>query len=263
MAVTATLLGVVGVVASATSWSDLVEGYLLAQSVAAVSTAAVGAVILVHLPGHGVGRLFLAIGLLAGISGLASGLAARLSSIGVRGPALSAVAWPAGWLWLPAFLALLMVVLLFPDGRLASPRWRVLCWPMVASAVIATIAAALVRELTAGIAAGAENPIAVAALPDDLLIVILQVATVVVMVGGSVGMVALAVRLVRARGTRRRQLAWFFVAIGLVIAGYASTSPLLATLAVVALPIGLGIAMLRHGLSTAIGSSARPSSTRC
>jgi hypothetical protein len=55
------------------------------------------------------------------------------------GPLHGAALW-AGWFdnisWLPGVVLLTPLVLLFPDGRLAGPRWR---WPIVISAALAVV----------------------------------------------------------------------------------------------------------------------------
>jgi len=78
VAVSCSLLGIVMLVASDLGWSELASSNLLPQSVAAVSTAVTGTVILQRLPGHAVGRLFLLVGVLAGIDLLAYGLTAQM-----------------------------------------------------------------------------------------------------------------------------------------------------------------------------------------
>lgn len=179
VAVAATVLGPVLMVASGVTWHELIEGNAVAQGVAAASLATVGAVVLQRLPGHMLGRLFLGIGLAEAVGQLAGGIAARLSAGGARGLPLSVTAWLSGWIWLPGLLVLLsLVVLLFPDGR-AARQWRPVVGLAVVATLAATIAAALVRELTSGVAAGAENPAAVAALPDDVLYVVVFVGMAV------------------------------------------------------------------------------------
>lgn len=90
----------------------------------------VGALLLVRLPRHPIGPLFLASGLCAAGQELAEAIVAdaqRHHQLG--GVAVHAAAWLQAWLWLPALvLPLVFVTLLFPDGRPASPRWRVVVW---------------------------------------------------------------------------------------------------------------------------------------
>ncbi len=53
------------------------------------------------------------------------------------------LAWALTTLWHPAFMLLVLVMLLFPHGRLPSPRWRPLAWLVVAGYTALAVAAAL------------------------------------------------------------------------------------------------------------------------
>jgi hypothetical protein len=90
----------------------------------------VGALIVAHRPGNLVGWIFSAIGLLAVTGALAEEYAyyAFVTRPGVL-PGAIVAAWYAGWHWyLTISLTLVFTALLFPTGRLPSPRWRPLAW---------------------------------------------------------------------------------------------------------------------------------------
>jgi two-component system, NarL family, sensor kinase len=89
-------------------------------------------------PGHGLAPLFLGAGVASALHVAAISLAdARLVAAGVGTQAYvefvpaalpldaSVPFWFSAWLWLlPAGTAVTLLLLLFPDGRLPSPRWR-------------------------------------------------------------------------------------------------------------------------------------------
>jgi hypothetical protein len=116
-------------------------GFLAALLVAFTAFMVVGAVIVAHRPGNAIGWIFAAIGLLAGTGTLALeyaiyGYITRPGSL----PGAILAAWYTWW-WEP-MLILVFTPLLFPTGRLLSPRWRPI-------AVLAAVAVASVAVLNA------------------------------------------------------------------------------------------------------------------
>ena len=87
-----------------------------------VGYAVVGALVAARQPGNAVGWLLLTFPLVMALSAMS----ARPYVIHTRSnPGYVAVAWVAGWLfnvWLALVVAFLPLI--FPDGRLLSPRWR-------------------------------------------------------------------------------------------------------------------------------------------
>jgi hypothetical protein len=57
-------------------------------------------------------------------------------------PAAEAAAWIYSWVWVPALGFIVFLPLLFPNGRLPSPRWRPFAWLSVLLAGAGTIMAA-------------------------------------------------------------------------------------------------------------------------
>src|SRR4029450_11314836 len=56
------------------------------------------------------------------------------------------VAWMATWLFVPALVAGMLLLLLYPTGRLVSRRWLPVAWAVVVSGVLAVPAVALAPE---------------------------------------------------------------------------------------------------------------------
>jgi hypothetical protein len=89
----------------------------------------VGALVASRHPRNTIGWLFCAIGLAVGFNGLAGGYAEYwlVSGRGSRSLGETA-AWFGTWAWTAQLVALTFLLLLFPDGRLPSPRWRPMTW---------------------------------------------------------------------------------------------------------------------------------------
>jgi len=105
---------------------------------------------------------------------------------------------PVIWSWIPAFfLVLTLGLLLFPDGRPPSPRWRWVGWLSLALIGIGIVVTMLRFQPSGTIPydAQSDNPLDIVAA-----------ALAVVAVGASVA--ALVVRYRRASGATRHQIRW-------------------------------------------------------
>src|ERR687889_1940419 len=125
-----------------------------------LGAATAGAIISSRLPGNAVGWIFLAIGLLLGLL-FAVGAYADLGINTEYGPALPGsriAAWIGSWIFIPAAFGLPMfLLLLFPNGRFISRRWRLAGWVLGVILVFATAA----KPFEPGrISPGLENPLA-------------------------------------------------------------------------------------------------------
>jgi len=173
----------------------------------------VGFVMARRQPGNPIGWMFLALIALLLIDGVGTDYAWLSYRLGHHLPlAVAGVFVGPGWLWL--FLTLPLVILLFPDGRLPSPRWRPVlwcylalaaCWPVSIYAVtIGAVAAGDIQLVPGGDLRAVDDPVGSSAWLGSVEGVILPVLAVfwLVFVAGQV----LAWR--RASGERRQQLKW-------------------------------------------------------
>lgn len=229
----------------------------LALLVAVTSSAVVGGVIAAHRPGNLVGVLLVA----SACSLAATGVAAEYATYAVATapgalPVPAAMAWLSGWLWVPgAVLVLVFVPLLFPDGRLFSPGWRPVGWFAVAFSVFLAGISALEPGPLPG--TGLVNPLG-APMPAPLAAV-LDVLVLPLWLGlVAVAAASLVVRFRRSGRVQRQQIKWLAFAAVLVPAWFLLNAPVersapalfvvVDALALSAVPIAAGIAVVRHRL---------------
>jgi signal transduction histidine kinase len=214
--------------------------------------AVVGAIVASHRPANPIGWLFLAEGL-----GFAVGVATdTFARHAIRaGAAPSSVAW-ADWLGaICGELGFLFVlaILLFPDGRLPSRRWRVVAWLIVAGEVLLVLMAVTSSAaLRIQISAVRVSPVRL--IPDsvaDPVVNVAQTAFLPLTVAAAAGLV---VRYRRATPDVRHQIKWvayasLLTAVALLISGLVFGNPIGALLAVGPLiPVAAGIAIFKYRL---------------
>ena len=166
--------------------------------------ATVGAVVESWRPGHLVGRLYLVIGLLAGVQGLGDQYVAATRRL----PAAALLGWVSSWIWLAwSGVGLTLLLLTFPTGRLPGPRWRLVGWLALAGAVAAAVGFALTPGPLPSYP-GVANPLGIAGAQAALgaLIGVGNLLTGVALLAAAGSVV---VRFRRSRGDERQQLKWF------------------------------------------------------
>ena len=85
---------------------------------------AVGTLIASRLPGNPIGWILMAAGLLILMTAVTGGYAYRTLGAGSPQPGSTLANWTGQWLAVPMWVLFSMLMLLYPDGRLPSPRWR-------------------------------------------------------------------------------------------------------------------------------------------
>ncbi len=220
--------------------------------IAYLAFAAVGAMILGRRPSNRIGRLAMVAGLGGSLVGITDSYARQAGSA----PGQEWAAWLAA-VGFPATLGpIIFLLLLFPTGRLASRRWRV----VAAMGVMGMLLLGIGNALTPTFAdyGHVSNPIGVPAFEDSALEHggagwLLVVATAVLAAAG------LVPRLRSSTGIERQQLKWMTYAAALhgvswvVLAlelpglpGEIAQYVLFTTL--VLIPIAAGIGILRYRL---------------
>jgi uncharacterized membrane protein YidH (DUF202 family) len=156
----------------------------------------------------------------------------------------------------PIFLLVTLLFLVFPDGRLPSPRWRYLAWIATALAVI-VFAGALMRPGPFPYYTWIENPIGVTENP---LTGLYELAYGLLVGCVLIAACSLVVRWRRATAVERAQLKWvaaaaLLTALAMITYGgtagptqYSDLGDLLVGVAFGLFPIAIGIAVLRYRL---------------
>jgi signal transduction histidine kinase len=215
----------------------------------AIPVSLVGALVVARRPGNRIGLLVLASGVLTAVDQWTWDYVAYGR---VRGlPGATAVAWLGNWTWTAPVAGLLFTLLLFPDGRLPSRRWRPVGWAVTAWTATLTLLGALGAGVyggppllrtgwpTRGVLAGLEGAV-FAAFPVLL-------ATVAA---------AAVARFRRAGGDQRAQLGWLAYAAALVAVVWSlpptheigSWARAVANLTLWTVPLAIGVAVLRYRL---------------
>lgn len=238
---------VVGLMVFPPDMADPVSTAMFGAAVLAFSV--MGALLVRRVPNNPVGVLLLAV-----------------ATVQVAAPALAIYAyvggsatppWPAAGLagafgdvgyLAPFVIALIGIPLLFPDGRLPSPRFRWVAWAAVAAMVV---------MILPGIAAmfpGLADASAIAEVAG-------LISTLAIVFGFAGGAAAAWVRFRRGDAVQRQQLKWLLavaavaliafpaaLALGSTDSSIAIAFWLIGFLAYLALPVAIGIAVMRYHL---------------
>ncbi len=228
--------------------------------------AAVGTVVALRQPTNRIGWVCLGIGVLLALDAGSYGSYGRDTGSAPL-PGADFATWLGDWIWLPAIGSVgTFLLLLFPDGRLLSPRWRVVAWASAGVIVLAVLSEAFQPGMLPS-APGVANPYPVEAakyIPGRLP----GGANVLLAPCFAAAAASLVLRFRRARGRERLQVKWFASAAALMallfaLAGIANLvaglldagRPLglgvledAVSASVVGLPLAIGIAVLRHDL---------------
>src|SRR5215203_659706 len=249
-----------------TNLLDDVEGTVLNVGFGAFSV--VGALLVVKRSTNLIGWIMATIALMVSIFNAGGAYATYVMLTRGQPDALAIVgAWAANCYWFVMLaLALFYLPMLFPDGRLPSRRWL----PVAVLAGIAASGFVLPRAFMATLplneAPGYEidNPIGIEGLGPvenlPLFGVLLNGLLVIAFIGAAASVV---VRFRRSRGVERLQMKWFVYVTVVLVGGSILASVIgvttglrwleqfsfvLSMLALVGLPIAVGIAILRYRL---------------
>jgi hypothetical protein len=230
---------------------SLVLGNLAIAAAIGVPCAAVGWLVARRQPGNPLGWLFLVIAICLFLSTDGGEYAAFSYLLGHHLP-FGPVGLVLDDIWGPSLVLFVLVILLFPDGRLPSARWR---WALRAYLVVftaflaATAAASAVALAGHPIRVDSSGGLAAVDHPSGWFDTV-QGPIAVIVTGLSVAFIARqALSWRRAAGERRQQLKW--VASGATVSMvcvFLGATFGVGWFGVAALPISMGVAILRYRL---------------
>jgi hypothetical protein len=267
--------GIGGLVLQSLNGSGKLDDQILAVSFTVI--AAVGALIASRVPTNAIGWMLLAVATLPALGFFSDEYARYAVSRPGSLPGATSIVWIGTWAWIPSVGVLgTFLLLLFPNGRLPSLRWRPVAWLAGLSMAVIFVGTAFApgpsdqglpdNPLGISGASGFLDAVTTAALPFLALAIALS-------------LLSLVLRFRRARGDERAQLKWFLFA-GILFAAEIiietlssefgilpripeGISRFLFPIFVSFLPISAAIAILKYRLYESTSSSIGLSSMRC
>ena len=223
----------------------------------------VGALSLSRAPDNRIGWLLLWVAVTVGAA-FTTGEASIYAAAHGEDALAGWLAWPGNALWtLGLFPLLILLPLVFPDGRLPSPRWRWLAWAGIGISFLAFITIGF-GEATfevgdVGQSIMIANPLHVPGL--DLLGPIESVIWPLLLGLFAAAAASMVVRFRRSRGVERQQLKWFAFAVVVLVTYFVISAVLeglgvsegavgevISGLAFLGIPVTVGIAILQYRL---------------
>ena len=217
----------------------------------ALAITVVAALIILNRPGNRLGWVILLLGFSLGLSGFSRAYA----GMGVARPdgvlpGLMLAAWVSQVIWFMIFLALELLLLLFPTGTLLSPRWR---WVAAAALLITACALALLAVGTPIEVPGGQvaNPIGL--IPFERVERYLFALFIPFLITLVLALLSLALRFHRAAGVERQQIKWLLYVAALFLTAqlaisFGAIGEQFTSLVALGFPIAIGIAVLRYRL---------------
>jgi signal transduction histidine kinase len=214
--------------------------------------ASAGALVAWRRPGNTIGWLFLVFAVLRLLyhSTLQYAVYVTLTDSGQL-PGAAIAAWLAAVLSPPGLSVALFILVLFPSGRLLTPRWRPVGWLTATSVAVYTAILAVAPGPMHAELPGLGNPLgssAWAPLAEPVRRIAPAFSLGLLLVAG----LQVILRFRSAVGVERLQLKWFTYATGLMVLGTVIQIELVGgavnTPVVIALPIAASMAILRYRL---------------
>jgi hypothetical protein len=232
------------------------DGSVVANLVTLLPFSVMGAIIASRHPSNTIGWLFCSVSVTIGLNSfagdytefwLASGFG--VSSLG------ETAAWFSSWLWiLLVYVPTSFLLLLFPNGRLPSPRWRPVAW----AAALGTAGAVVGYALEAGPLVdfpqianpyGVDHPVVgMVGVAGNIVAASAMLASAVSLIG----------RLRSAGRVERQQIKWLAYGGAVVVGGIfvgalfipwsVPVSILIMSVSMLGLPVFTGIAIVRYHL---------------
>jgi hypothetical protein len=236
-----------------------VNAFVLAFLATVAANTTIGAAVAARRPQHYAGWTLLAMGLTIGVALLAGGygLLGLSSSPALPGSVLAL--WFSSWAFVPAIAGMGTLFLLhFPNGHLPSPAWRWVVAVTIAAAAIYAIGTALMPGPLNDEPPTTANPFGVSPAWAPLMDFLSTAGNAGSVLGIVVAALSLVVRYRRATRTEQLQIKWIaWIGTGMAIAftlaslqsgPISDASFLIGFWLLAALPVAIGIAILRYRL---------------
>jgi hypothetical protein len=201
--------------------AEILAGPALAvlSAVQSLAYLTVGALIASRLPTNPIGWIFCGVGLLFETRRLTTAYANYALLENPAFPGGEYVAWFSTWVG-DVGLALVGVflMLLFPEGRLLSRRWRIVVWAALCGSVLLALVSAFSPEPLRGTLYYVDNPFGVVGVIGgrfttyELFAASRVLGMALLATSTLAALISLIVRLHRARGDERQQIKWFLLA---------------------------------------------------
>src|SRR5215204_1102606 len=229
---------------------------LVTLSVLAPAFSVVGAIIASRQPRNAIGWIFCSVGVTIGLSSFAGDYAEYWLASGFgRGALGESAAWFSSWSWtLLVYLPTSFLLLLFPDGRLPSPRWRPVAWCAVLG-LIGFLAGYVLVPGPLEDFPQIMNPYGVDSLMLEAVAVTGAILASASMVASTISLI---VRMRRAGRAQRQQIKWLAyggaLAVGSVFVGgvisvwIGEVGFALTSIGLLGVPIFTGVAITRYRL---------------
>lgn len=231
-------------------WRELVDAFVVTNGLMGLTFGLCGAVIAWHRPSNPIGWLFIADGIGHATTALGGTLAPLLADAGASTAVQRVIVTVtmAAWPW-SIGLFLPLALLLFPTGRLLSPRWR---WAAIG--IIATSPLFVVEMVGSGDTISPGLPGGYLAISSyDTLQPLWTATEVRNLVAILLALTCLLIRYRRADEMGRRQLLWLLLAsvIALLFVtpwAFIAGTPIFVLLAIPLIPIAVAVAIVRYQL---------------
>ncbi len=218
----------------------------------------VGWLIASRRPENRIGWIFLVVGLSQSLEGLSTlyasyGLVTDPGSL----PLADFASWVGVWAWAPGFLLLGILVLLFPDGELPSPRWRPVLWIAGLALLLMLVPEAVAAWPYRGPILFQDNWEATVGGAAPIALTLQVIGSMLSLLVALVALAAVVARFRRSTGIERQQLkgvasaALAEIAMLWVVTGKLVPPPIdmIVSLVITPLvPVAIGVAIFRYRL---------------
>ena len=236
-------------------------GFLPVLLIAFLAFSTVGALVASRRPGNAIGWIFCTVGVSLGAAFSAQAYAdytliVRPGSL----PGGEIAVWSFSWTAPVLSAAPTFVLLLFPDGRLPSHRWRPVAWLAGGAAVMSFLGLAFRPGTLDDDYPSVTNPFGVGGRIGEGLDLMSSAGAALATVALLLSVVSMIVRFWRSSPLERQQIKWIVYTGGIMIAAFLLTEVVPGTdlisdlvwatgfVALVGLPVAAGFAILKYRL---------------